>query len=315
MHNLVIILAISLSLFGSQAWSQSAEEAAAKAAEQAGRLPEALTHYTMVLQKTAYGSADEQRLCESAIRVAQKLSPAPNIPEEARRFSIRAQAWLKDAKSVADFGEAVKEFSKALRVAPWWGDMYYNRGVVLEKAGRYAEAIGSYKLYLLASPSAPDAGNVKDQIYALEVKQEKAQRDSVAVAQEQQRRRQEEEARAANPARLAGDWCVLHPSGQVWCEGHLRQIRISGNAFEIWERGRIEFRGTVRGDELTGSYSPSVLLLGHLANCTDQPLPMQGRVSRDGNQIDLSYTNVANIERNCTISATRPDRLVLVRRR
>lgn len=196
------------------AFGQSAEESAARSAEQAGKLREAFTQYVAALQKTAEGSGDERRLQEAIVRLAPRLSPTPAIPEEARRFGVRGRAWMQDAKNEADVTEAIKEFAKALRIAPWWADGYINNGVALEKAGRYSDAVQSLKMYLLASPSAPDAGKVKDQVYMLEVRQEKAAQEKAAkdaVAQ-QQREKQIQAQRwldGINGARFvfqAGPW-------------------------------------------------------------------------------------------------------------
>lgn len=158
-------------------WAQSSEEAAAKAAEQAGKYQEALDQYVAALQKAPEGSADEQRLRESAIRVAQRIKPAPAIPEEARRFFVRGQTWTKEAKSTRDFIGAAKEFANAARIAPWWGEAYYNRAVLLEKVKSYTEAVLSYKLYMLASPRAEDVSKVQQHIYALEAQQEKPRKE------------------------------------------------------------------------------------------------------------------------------------------
>lgn len=153
---LVLFFAISAPVF-----SQSSEESAGRAAEQAGKLREALTQYVAALQSVPEGSADDQRLRETIIKLIQKLSPPPALPEEARRFSVRGQIAIKDAKSAVDFAEASKEFGKALRVAPWWADGYFNQGVALEKAGKYSQAARALKFYLLAAPNAPDVQNVR----------------------------------------------------------------------------------------------------------------------------------------------------------
>lgn len=296
--------------------AQSSEESAGKTAEQAGKLREAVGHYIAALQSVPEGSADDQRLRETIVKLVQKLSPPPAIPEEARRFSVRGQIAVKEAKSPSDFDNAAKEFDKALRVAPWWADSYINQGVALEKAGKFGEAARALKLYLLAAPSAADAQNVQDQIYALEYRQEKAQQEAVARKEAQERKRREEGAKASDPARLAGDWCYLHPSGELWCEGyHRRMIRVSGTSFEIWEKNlqgeRIEFRGTIQGENLNGSWIGSIF---RMSSCPDQPMPMQGKIASDGNRIELSYTQVTGLTRDCMVTGTRPDRTVLVRR-
>jgi hypothetical protein len=316
------VIGLVFVLSAASSWGQSSEESAAKAAEQTGKLREALTNYVAALQKTPEGSADDQRLRETIIKLVQKLSPPPAVPEEARRFSVRGQVWVKEAKSPSDFDEAAKEFGKALRVAPWWADGYINQGVALEKARKFSDAARALKLYLLAAPNAPDAQNVRDQIYALELREEKAQKESVAAREEQERKRREEEARASDPARLAGEWCILHPSGELWCSGHIHLIKVSGNSFEIWNdyitgggsgpvASRVQFRGTIRGDDLIGSYIPSIY---SISNCPGQPMPMQGKIVAGRNRIELSYSDVGGLTRDCVVTSTRPASIVLVKK-
>jgi hypothetical protein len=305
----LLILVTAMEIASSQSW----KEAEGQAAEQAGRLHEALTNYVAALQSVPEGSANDQRLRETIIKLVQKLSPPPALPEEARRFSIRGQTWIKEAKNSSDFDEAAKEFSKALRVAPWWADGYINQAVALEKTGRFDSAIRSLRLYLLAAPAAPDAEKVKEQIYVLEVRQEKAQKETAARKEEQDRKRREEETKAADPVRLAGDWCELTPSGGMLCGNDQRTIKVSGTRFEIWEMwqgGRLEFEGTIRGEELKGSY---ISRRFRNINCPDQPMPMQGRIISDGNRIELSSTEVRSFTR-CVVTETFPLRMVLVRK-
>ena len=302
---LLLMFAASTLLFG-----QSNEESAGRTAEQAGKLREALTHYVAALQSVSEGSADDQRLRETIIKLVQKLSPLPAVPEEARRFSVRGQTWIKEAKNSSDFDEAAKEFSKALRVAPWWADGYINQAVALEKAGRFDGAMRSLRLYLLAAPAAPDVEKVKEQIYVLEVRQEKVQKETAARKEEQDRKRREEEAKAVDPARLAGDWCELAPSGGMSCGNDQRTIKVSGTHFEIWGGGRIEFEGTIRGEELNGSY---ISRRFRNINCPDQSMAMQGKIMADSNRIELSSTEVRSFTR-CVVTETFPLRMVLVRK-
>ena len=190
----------------STAWSQSLEENSARAAEQAGLLREALTQYTAAVQKTPAGSADEQRLLEASISVAERVKPVPGIADEARRYLVRGSIAIKEARTPADFDEAAKEFGRAARSAPWWADAYFNQGIANEKAGKYGDAIRSLKLYLLAAPRAQDADKVKEQIYALEYRQEKVRKDAVAAQEEQDRKRKEQEAKASEEQAKYGHW-------------------------------------------------------------------------------------------------------------
>ncbi|MDD5065277.1 MAG: tetratricopeptide repeat protein, partial [Phycisphaerae bacterium] len=76
------------------------------------------------------------------------------------------------AKSPSDYQMAIDEFKKAIAIAPQWGDVYYNLGMVQEKGQRYAEAIESFRKYLKLSPNAADTGTVKSMINKIEFRQE-----------------------------------------------------------------------------------------------------------------------------------------------
>jgi hypothetical protein len=55
------------------------------------------------------------------IALTAKLKPAPGIPEEARRYLIRGNALLQDAKNPGEARDAIQEYQNALLAAPWWG--------------------------------------------------------------------------------------------------------------------------------------------------------------------------------------------------
>lgn len=113
-------------------------------------------------------------LRERVIAASQKLRPPPAIPTEARRHLARAQGALELSRTPEDMGAAIGELEQALLLAPWWAEGYYNLGVVQDKAGRYAEAARSMKLYLLAAPDAQDSGAVEMLIAKLEYKAEQS---------------------------------------------------------------------------------------------------------------------------------------------
>lgn len=135
---------------------------------------ETLTQYISDLQKNPTDNA----LREKIIKHAQTMKTAPSIPEEAERFMVRGAAAVKNAKDSNDFKDAVNEFEKATLAAPWLASAYYNLGIARDKAGMYSDAIKSLKLYLLASPNASDTKVVKNLIYEIEYKQEKAAKES-----------------------------------------------------------------------------------------------------------------------------------------
>ena len=164
-----------------------------------GKPREAFDQYMRALQQAPEGCSCEKKLEEKIISVVAKLSPKPTIPEEAIMFEGRAEAALKSAKSEQDFLSAAKEYRKALRSAPWNPSLYYNLGVVYEKAQRPQDAVGSFKMYLMAQPAAADAIAVKKKIAGLEYDMEKAQKDK----QEEQQKEQNDFNTAV---RLAGNW-------------------------------------------------------------------------------------------------------------
>ena len=201
--NIILILVVGFSITPSLA----DDETLGRQAEQAGNLRTALTHYVAALQSATEGSSKDQQLREKIIKLAQKIQPQPAVPDEVIRYEGRAEAAVRNAKTPKDYLDAAKEYQKALRVAPWVASYYFNLGVVLEKAGKPAEAIQNLKLYLLASPVAPDARDVKKKIAGLGYEQEKARRDIATKrqAEKEDRQRAEEEIQR-KIAGLSGVW-------------------------------------------------------------------------------------------------------------
>lgn len=304
--SLLLVAAVGLAL------AQSAKEAEGQAAEKAGKLREALTHYVAAIQSVSEGSGDDQRLRETIIKLVQRLSSPPAIPEEARRFSVRGQVWVKEAKNPSDFDEAAKEFGKALRVAPWWADGYINHGVSLEKAGKYNEAIRSLKLYLLAAPRASDADKVKDQIYTLELRQEKAQKDAQAKrgAEEEASRRVQRERQG-----LEGVWNTgPDPANSVQYRLSLSQneVRIYMTGYCVVGRctdtNALTFRGSLRSDRsMSGSVIIESVTVGNRgAYCefTGGEFPATAQISPNYNEISFSVQGERRYTGLCSRAGT-----------
>jgi tetratricopeptide (TPR) repeat protein len=261
-----------------QCWAAD-EESLGQQVEQAGKLREALTHYVNALQSVSEGSSKDQQLREKIISLVQKITPPPAIPDEARRYAVRGKSAITEAKSASDFEEAAREFSKALRVAPWWAESYFNRAVAQEKAGQLNEAISSLKLYLLAAPNDPDADKVKDQIYALEYKQEKAKKEMSTKRQAEEQERQRLAEQKASAEKLNGRWVTDRgrqtnaSCGYTFPDiGGLYVIKVRESQIEIsilqsssswcgetsfrWPRYPLDlvvFRGTIRNNQITGT--------------------------------------------------------------
>jgi hypothetical protein len=305
---LLILLVLLIPHFTISPTITIADEAAmGQQAEQAGKLREALSHYVTVLQSTPEGSDAEHGLREKIISLVQKIQPPPAIPEEAWKFSVRGQTSIKEAKSPSDFQEAAKEFIKALRIAPWWADGYFNLGLAQEKAGQLNEAIRSFRLYLLAAPNAQDGRQVQDQIYALEYRQEKIRKEAT------ERRGSEKQIIAALP----GDWGYQHGHHGTEERGLVTapaQIRISGNRIEILEKSYrrgwfVAYRGYITGNKITG-----YCLWPPVDECPnlESEFPMTALISDDGKRIELTTqmprtyydSKVSDPRKRCIVTET-----------
>jgi len=105
-------------------------------------------------------------LCAATAAFGQKIS------DEARRHFDRGMAAVEMAKTPADYEKAVVEFEKAKSLAPGWPDVYYNLGLIQDKAGMYSEAMENLRKYLHLAPDAKDAEAVRTLINKLDYKKE-----------------------------------------------------------------------------------------------------------------------------------------------
>ncbi len=194
-------------------------------AEDEGKFREALTHYMSALEST---SEESSGLREKIIKLVQKIEPPPAIPKEAKRHMARGRAAVKTAKDEQGFLQAAKEFREALRAAPWLSEGYFNLGFVLDKAGKYDEAIRNLKFYLLASTDAEDVSEVEDLIYEIEYRKEEAQRAKTEEREKLARRKEE------MLGRLEGTWMdKLIIGGKLDLEIFYQLTHTGHSAFEI----------------------------------------------------------------------------------
>lgn len=252
------------------------EEFLGQQAEQGGKYREALTYYVSALQKTTGGSDSEQKLREKIIKLVLKIQPSPAVPEEAERYMARGSAAVKGATTAKDFEDAVVEFRKALRIAPWFAEGYYNLGVVQDKAGYYQDAIRSLKYYLLASPNTQDAKEVRSLIFEIEYRQEKAQKGTERKAAEQRANASLESLSGEYSEKMWGgtkvDWIPGVGSKAYsskptrngpWKEtgGSKIQVEITGNSIAITMhaisaqavRAGETYQGTISGTRIQGT--------------------------------------------------------------
>lgn len=156
-----------------------------------------LDQYISDLQK----NPDDTALREKIIKHVQTMKHAPAIPEEARRHYVKARTLFEDARQPSDSADAAEEFRQALLIAPWWGEAYMKRGLALETAQRYDEAIALLRLFMATRPQDDVLRQAQDEIYKIEAKREKAAKDKVDAERRQQATRAEEDARARQQRR------------------------------------------------------------------------------------------------------------------
>jgi tetratricopeptide (TPR) repeat protein len=143
-----------------------------------GALPatqeETLRQYISELQK----NPEDTALREKIMRHVKAMKTAPAIPGEVDELVGQAKYVFKHAKEQKDFLDAVDAYKKALILAPWVGDYYFNLGVAQEQAGKPQDAISSFNLYLVAMPDAKDAKEIRERIGALKYLAGKSARES-----------------------------------------------------------------------------------------------------------------------------------------
>jgi tetratricopeptide (TPR) repeat protein len=253
-----------------------------------------LKHYVTALQGTTEGSSTDQRLREKIIKLVQRLDPPPAIPEEAERYMGRGQAAFKLAQSEADYKQAVPEFQRALRLAPWWAAAYFNLGLAQEKAGEYNAAIRSLKLYLLAAPNAPDAGQVRAKIGEIEYKQEAAARPAERLAGIWSARTCFWEHLAQEPPGLPCSWG--DETYRIEAKGAtFRAILISTrHGFHIGTRreGDVIFEGSLDGDNITGIYILKPERFPDRRCLPPGNVPLRGKLEKNLNTIVMNFDYV-----------------------
>jgi tetratricopeptide (TPR) repeat protein len=139
----------------------------AKSLEAKGQYREALKEYEELLK-----IPDEKEAKEIRSHVAMLIKARPDIAqlsEEARRHAMRAETSTKEGK----FEDAVTEYKEAIKIAPFFPQLYKAIALNYEALKDYRQAIKNMNIYLDLYPDAPDARAAKDQIYKWEYMMEK----------------------------------------------------------------------------------------------------------------------------------------------
>jgi ankyrin repeat protein len=123
-------------------------------------------------QRTPYNEARREKV----IKLAASLPTPPAIPEEARQLFLQASALMKQTSTPEELAKPIKLLRKALVIAPWWANAYYNLARALELSGHYDEAVKQLNYYLELKPSEGDATEARDHISVIQAEKEAAAR-------------------------------------------------------------------------------------------------------------------------------------------
>lgn len=168
-------------------------------------------------------SPDDTLLRRKVLTLARGLKDLPDDPDEVLVLKGKAAYIMKSANSPMDFKPAVEAYDKAILLAPWDGNLYYNLGVVQEKSGLASEAANSFKLYLLAFPDAEDRDKVLARLGKLDVEKDKE-------VQQQQKAVVNHELASANAADLK-KWQSKKSASTVVAV--LGAVALAGGALEL----------------------------------------------------------------------------------
>lgn len=139
----------------------------ARSFESKGQYKEALSELSEAL-KTA-DETEAQEIQETIFSMIRKNPLLAEMPEDARKYALRGEMLVKEG----NFEQAVAEIKKAIRIAPYEARLYYNSALWNAELKKYPEAIRNMKIYLKATPDAPNARAAKDEIIKWEFMMEK----------------------------------------------------------------------------------------------------------------------------------------------
>lgn len=131
------------------------------------RWSEALNEYAAAFRIS--NQAGRQELLSTVSTLFKSHPELAELPEEARKYSLRAEVLIKEQ----DLSGAVEEFNQALGLAPFCPVLYYNQAVLLAHLKQYNQAVEQMKIFLTLAPEDQKAREAKDLIYQWEFRLER----------------------------------------------------------------------------------------------------------------------------------------------
>jgi len=125
-----------------------------------GRAAEAVERWkTSTPEERQHYAAAEREKFQAIADLYRKTRPAPT--EEVRRFEVIAENAVRDKR----YNDAISAYEDGLRIAPWWPQGHFNMALLLGQVHYYDEAVEHMQDYLALVPDAPNARQVRDQMY------------------------------------------------------------------------------------------------------------------------------------------------------
>jgi len=259
-------------------------------AKKAGKLKQALSHYTMALKAN---KGHQQQLREKIIKLALEMDSLPAVPESYYKHMARGEVFVESAQDKNGYSRAAGEFFKASNHAPWRSEVYYNLGIVQDKAGLYDNAMQSLNLYLLAAPNASDAREVRTLIYKIEARKEAQQSKSVAAVKTK--------PKYPKPSDLEGEWWGTgawkggNKGEKFWISAIGSEIEMDFSPYQRFKCGRPCLTLYLKGNDLIGSQrtyggyftKPLNAKIGCSTSKVDYNLKINGSISKDLQTITL----------------------------
>ena len=145
----------------------ASKKESASALKAQGRHKEALKELSEALKVA--DDSELQDIQETLFSMIRRNPLLSEVPEDARKYALRSEFLIKEG----NFEQAATELKKAIQIAPYAPQLYFNSALNNAELKKYPEAIRSMKIYLKAAPDAPNSRAAKDKIIEWEFMMEK----------------------------------------------------------------------------------------------------------------------------------------------
>jgi tetratricopeptide (TPR) repeat protein len=105
-----------------------------------------------------------ERRFQEALAKYPTADSRPPLPEDARRYKIQAEAAVQQRR----MADALAFYGKAVELAPWWAEGFFNVALLYAEQETYDGAIRNMKRFLSLEPAHAKAREARDQIYRWE---------------------------------------------------------------------------------------------------------------------------------------------------